>query len=125
MKNKNIVESKENEKDIELIESKEKESDKDIWFGITFFGRLILTFYSLHGLLFVYNFVAQYILYVPGILVLVENLFAKICLVIISLFFRLCDNNILVIPVYECLSFPFLKYTLSSFNIFWLYYNKC
>lgn len=108
---KNIEPIKENEKDIELIESEKKESHKDIWFGITFFGRLIFTFYSFHGLLFVYNFVAQYILYVPGILILVDNFFVKICLAIISLSFGLCANNILVIPVYECFTFPFLKYT--------------
>ena len=107
---KDIEANKENEKDIELIESEKKESNKDKWFGFTLFGRLIFTFYSFHGLLFVYNFVAQYILYVPGIVILVDNLFGKILLVIISFFFGLCANNILVIPVYECFTFPFLKY---------------
>ena len=37
----------------------------EIWFGLTFLGRLVMTLYSLHGLFFIYNFIIQFIILIP------------------------------------------------------------
>ena len=38
----------------------------EIWFALTFIGRILMTLYSFHGLFFIYNFIIQFIILIPG-----------------------------------------------------------
>lgn len=80
----------------------------DLMYGITFLGRVIFTLYSFHGLFFIYNFIIQYIILVPGILYEIESKFFQIIWGICYLIFAICTSNILVIPTFEFFSFPYL-----------------
>ena len=101
------------------------EDNKNISFGLSFLGRLIMTFYSLHGLFFCYNLILEYFLLIPGFLFTIENGFAKIFLSIIYISYSLCLSNILVIPTFEFFTFPYLKYPYSlSHLISFIYIYK-
>ena len=89
------------------------EDNENISFGLSFFARIIMTFYSLHGLFFCYNLVLEYFLLIPGFLFSIENGFGKFLLSIIYISYSLCLSNILVIPTFEFLTFPYLKYPNS------------
>ena len=89
------------------------DENKNISYGASFLGRMIMTFYSLHGLFFCYNLVLQYFLLIPGFLFTINNLFGKIFLSVIYISYSLCLSNILVIPTFEFLTFPFLRYPNS------------
>ena len=80
----------------------------DMMYAITFLGRLILTLYSFHGLFFIYNFIIQYIILVPGILYEIQSKFFQVVWGLCYLLFAICTSNILVIPTFEFFSFPFL-----------------
>ena len=54
--------------------------ESEIFFAITFIGRLVMTLYSFHGLFFIYNFIIQYIILVPGILYEVNSKFLQFLL---------------------------------------------
>jgi len=96
--------------------------NEEIFFALTFFGRLILTFYSFYGLFLIYNFIIQFIILIPGILYEIESFPSQILLSIIYISFAMISSNILIIPVYDFLLFPFLRYRnviahLESFNL--------
>ena len=80
-------------------------------FGLTFLGRLFMTLYSFHGLFFIYNLIITYIVIIPGFLFEIENLFKKIFLSIIFVCFAFSCSNLLIIPTYEFLTFPYLRYS--------------
>ena len=80
----------------------------DMMYAITFLGRVIFTLYSFHGLFFIYNFIIQYIILVPGILYEIDSKFFQIVWGLCYLMFAICTSNILVIPTFEFFSFPFL-----------------
>ena len=121
---------KENDKKTEvrevLIKQKEKEKEKkptkidkineyfdknkNFFFGLTFFGRLIMTLYSFHGLFFIYNIIIEYILLIPGLLFEIDSTKGKIAFSIVYIFFSLSCSNLLIIPTYEFLTFPYLHY---------------
>ena len=82
----------------------------DIMYAFTFLGRIIFTLYSFHGLFFIYNFIIQYIILVPGILYDIESTAVQFTLGLIYLIFSVCTSDILVIPSFEFFSFPFLYY---------------
>jgi len=95
--------------------------NRNIMFGITFLGRIIITLYSFHGLIFLYNIIIQYLTYIPLLFYNIGDFFSKIfysaLYIISSLFF----SNIMVIPSFEFLSFPFINFNnplshLYSFN---------
>ena len=93
----------------------------EVKFALTFFGRIVITLYSFHGLFFIYNFIVQYIIVFPGILYSIGNLPGQICVSLIYFFFALLVSNILVIPTYDFLLFQFLNfknplYHLESFS---------
>ena len=92
----------------------------DIMFGITFPGRIIMTLYSFHGLFFILNFIIQYIILVPGYLYEINNKIERGLWGIMYLIFALFTSNILVIPCFEFLSFPFLnfRYPLAHLKSF-------
>ena len=101
------------------------ENNQNISFGLSFLGRIIMTFYSLHGLFFCYNLVLEYFLLIPRFLFSINNSFGKFFLSIIYICYSLCLSNILVIPTFEFLTFPYLKYPNSlSHLISFIYIYK-
>ena len=82
----------------------------DIMLGFTYLGRIILTLYTFHGLFFIYNCIFQYIILFAGVLYDIDNLFLQILFALIYILFSLSAGNILVIPTYEFLTFPFMSY---------------
>ena len=71
----------------------------DIMYAFTFLGRIIFTLYSFHGLFFIYNFIIQYIILVPGILYDIESTAVQftlglIYLIFFSMYFRYFSNTI-------------------------------
>ena len=87
--------------------------NQNIAFGLSFLGRIIMTFYSFHGLFFCYNLILEYILLIPGFLFGIQNWFGKFCLSLVYILYSLCLSSILVIPTFEFLTFPYLKYPNS------------
>ena len=87
--------------------------NQNIAFGLSFLGRIIMTFYSLHGLFFCYNLILEYFLLIPSILLRFEHWFKKLCLSIVYILYSLCLSSMLVIPTFEFLTFPYLKYPNS------------
>ena len=97
-----IVEENERKKKNEVI--------YDLYFGLTLPGRIIFTLYSFHGLFFIYNIIIQYIILIPSLLYSIENFTQGIILSVIYLIFAISCANILIIPSFEFLNFPFLSY---------------
>ena len=96
-----------------LDENKQKKLghvDKDMLFGITYIGRLLMTIYSFHGLFFLYNIIIQYIILIPGLLYEINDSTGRLILSMIYIIFAISSSNILVIPTYEFMTFPFLMY---------------
>lgn len=83
--------------------------NKDCLWFLTFPGRIILTLYSFHGLFFVINIILQYIIFIPGLL-FDYNKVAQFILSGIYLIFAISSSYIMIIPLYEFLTFPFLRY---------------
>ena len=83
---------------------------EDIMFGFTFPGRLIMTFYSFQALFFLYNFILNFIFLLPGMLYYTDNSLVIILVILFYLFFASLCSNILIIPTYELLLFPFLRF---------------
>ena len=82
----------------------------DVMMGFTYLGRIIITLYTFHGLFFVYNIIFQYVILFAGILYDIDNLFFQILMALIYILFSFSAGNILVIPTYEFLTFPFMSY---------------
>lgn len=82
----------------------------DLMLGITYFGRIVLTLYTFHGLFFLYNIIFQYIILFGGILYDINYRLFQILFSMIYILFSISAANILVIPTYEFLTFPFLSY---------------
>ena len=83
---------------------------EEIYYAITFPGRIIMTLYSFHGLFFILNFLIQFIILVPGLLYDINSTSLQIVLSIVYIFFALFSSNLLIIPTYELLLFPYLRY---------------
>jgi len=107
-------ENEEKEKKEVLIvrsqEDKKNPNKRNILFGISYPGRIILTLYSFHGLFFIYNIIIQYVILIPGLLFEINNTFLLAFLSFIYVCFALSTTNILVIPTYIFLTFPFIRY---------------
>ena len=107
-------ENEEKEKKEVLIvrsqEDKKNPNKRNILFGISFPGRIILTLYSFHGLFFIYNIIIQYVILIPGLLFEINNTFLLAFLSFIYVCFAQSTTNILVIPTYIFLTFPFIRY---------------
>ena len=98
----------------------------DFLFGFSLPGRIIVTLYTFHGLFFIYSLVIQYIILIPSFLYTIEmGKILKFILSFIYLIFAISSSNILVIPTFEFLSFPFLliKNPFSHFISF-IYINR-
>jgi len=112
-----------------LINKNEKQNENDIFdfflnndimFGITFLGRIIFTLYSIYGLFFIYNFILQYLTSIPIVFYDLENIWAQAIIGIMYIFLSILISNIIVIPTFDFLCFPFLnlKNPLSHFETF-------
>ena len=84
--------------------------NKNFCFGITFFGRLVMTYYSFHGLFFIYNIIIEYLLLIPGYLFQIDSTSGKVFFGIVYFFFSISCSNLLIIPTYEFLTLPYLRY---------------
>lgn len=86
----------------------------------TLFGRLLITIYSFNGLFFLYNFIFQNLSLVATLFYYYENIFCQLVSSIFYIIFAILTSNVLVIPTYEFLCFPFLRYInpLSHFESF-------
>ena len=99
--------------DVENVPILEKEVEQktklDLLFGLSIPGRIIITLYTFHGLFFIYSLVIQYIILIPSLLYTIElNTVLKILISLFYLIFSISSSNILIIPSFEFLSFPFL-----------------
>ena len=116
LENKNSINSDNSSQDQTKQGKKEKKHrtifhcEEEILYGITFPGRVIMTFYSFHGLFFMLNFLIQYIILVPGLLYEIESTFLQGFLSFLYIILALFYSNLFIIPTYELLSFPFLRY---------------
>ena len=122
----NSFEKKKEEKN-KKKEEEEKEMRYNLLFGLTLPGRIILTLYSFHGLFFIYNIILQYIILIPGLLYQIESFTKSILLSIVFVLFAVSSSNILIIPTFEFLSFPFLMYRNPKCNFlsfFYIYLEK-
>ena len=82
----------------------------EIWFALTFIGRIIMTLYSFHGLFFIYNFIIQFIILIPGRLYDLESVAVQWIFGIFYILFSMAASNVLVIPTYEFFLFPYLSF---------------
>ena len=112
-----MIENVDENKEVLVKDSIEEKNKKakghiDIYmiFGITYIGRIIMTIYSFHGLFFLYNLIIQYIISIPGLLYDIDSSIGKFILSVIYIIFAVSSANILVIPTYEFMTFPFLSY---------------
>ena len=116
--------------DVENVPILEKEVEQktklDLLFGLSIPGRIIITLYTFHGLFFIYSLVIQYIILIPSLLYTIElNTVLKILISLFYLIFSISSSNILIIPSFEFLSFPFLLHRNPfSHLISFLYINK-
>jgi len=119
-KEKNLIDNKENKKmKLERNDNNDEDNnstiiniDVEIKFALTFLGRILITIYSFQGLFFLYNFNFQYLALPALIFYFFENshIIIQIIATIIYMSIAILTSNVLVIPTYEFLSFPFLKY---------------
>ena len=82
----------------------------EIWFALTLIGRIIMTLYSFHGLFFIYNFIIQFIILIPGRLYDLNSVAVQWIFGILYILFSMAASNVLVIPTYEFLLFPYLNF---------------
>ena len=113
--------------DVPILEKQtQQKTISDFLFGFSLPGRIIVTLYTFHGLFFIYSLVIQYIILIPSFLYTIEmGKFLKCLLSFVYLIFAISSSNILVIPTFEFLSFPFLliKNPFSHFISF-IYINR-
>lgn len=113
--NKNDNDQIDNKSDNSSVKSQKRDlrcikCGEEILYGLTFFGRLIMTYYSFHAMLFIYNFIIELIILIPEILYITNSGIVQALIIIIFFLFSIFVSSILVIPTYEVFLFPFLRY---------------
>ena len=95
-----------------------------IWYNLSLGCRIIFTILSLEALFFIYNMIIQNILIFPGILYDMENLM-WIPFYLLYIIFIWYASKLIIIPTYEFLNFPYLKYynPFCHLNSFRYLYN--
>ena len=118
------------EKDFDIRKKKIKYFFSDnTWFGLTLLGRIMITIFSLEALFFIYNILIEFLLLFPGIIYEIKSnsWISWIYFIIFSLnyvFFAIFSHNVLVIPTYEFLSFPFLLFNNPLSHLYSFRYIK-
>ena len=110
LKNENEQKEKKNITCLEKCIKNFKRIGGEIWFALTFLGRVVMTIYSFHGLFFIYNFVIQFIILIPGRLYDLDSVVIQVIFGLLYILFASATSNVLVIPTYELLLFPFLNF---------------
>ena len=95
--------------------------DNDIIFAFTFLGRFLITIYSFHGIFFIYNFIFQNLALLAIILYSFDKIILQLLAVVVYISLAALTSNVLVIPIFDFLSFPFLRFKnplshLETFN---------
>ena len=95
--------------------------DNDIIFAFTFLGRFLITIYSFHGIFFIYNFIFQNLALLAIILYSFDKIILRLLAVVVYISLAALTSNVLVIPIFDFLSFPFLRFKnplshLETFN---------
>ena len=90
--------------------NEENEKEDNTMFNITFLGRLIITYYSIYGVIFIYNFAIQILILIPGKILQIDNKSIIYIHIFLYFFYSIFYSIILVIPTYEFFSFPFLRF---------------
>ena len=93
-----------------ICKSCSKYCSEDYMYATTFIGRLIMTFYSFQALFFLYNFIINFIFLLPGMLFYTEYILILILVFLVYIFLASFCSNILIIPTYELLLFPYLRH---------------
>ena len=110
LKNENEQKEKKNLTCLEKCVKNFKSTGGEVWFALTFLGRVVMTIYSFHGLFFIYNFVIQFIILIPGRLYDLDSVVIQVIFGLLYILFASATSNVLVIPTYELLLFPFLNF---------------
>ena len=101
LKSENNLKHIENKAWYEKITNAFQSVGDEIWFAFTFIGRIIMTIYSIHGLFFIYNFIVEFIILIPGRLYDLESVAVQWIFGIFYILFSMAASNVLVIPTYE------------------------
>ena len=80
---------------------------EEIFYGLTFFGRLIMTIFSINGVFFIYNLIIQFILLIPGLLSENDHILVQLTIAALYIIFSILITNVLIIPAYEFFLFSF------------------
>ena len=92
------------------VEEKLNENENDTMFAITFLGRLVITYYSFYGVIFIYNFAIQFLILIPGIMPKIDNMIIGLIQLFLYFLYSIFYSRILVIPTFEFFSFPFIRF---------------
>ena len=84
--------------------------DSNTLFKLSYLGRIIFTILSLESLFFFYNIIIQYLLIFTYLLIDMENIIMSIFFGFFYIVFVILLFNILIIPTYEFITFPYLRY---------------
>ena len=103
--------SSESETNTETHDTNEKESNiPNCIYGLSLFGRFLMTIFSLDVLFFLYNLVVQAILLFPGLLYDMTHKGWRNTFYFLYGIFTIFSASILIIPTYEFFSFSFLRF---------------
>ena len=89
----------------------------DSMFLKTFLGRLIITYYSFYGLIFIFNFAIQFLTLIPGAISKIDCKFIEYLILIFYIVYSIFYSRILLIPAFEFFSFPFIRYKDSLIHL--------
>ena len=101
------------------IEDNKKDND-DNMFLKTFLGRLIITYYSFYGLIFIFNFAIQFLTLIPGTISKFDCKFIKYLILNFYIEYSIFYSRTLLIPVFEFFSFPFIRFE-DSLSHLWTF----
>jgi len=106
---------------VDNINEKKKDDDDDNMFLKIFLGRLIITYYSFYGVIFIYNFAIQFLTLIPGTISKIDCKIIKILSLSLYFIYSIFYSRILLIPTFEFFSFPFIRFKdslshLKTFN---------
>jgi len=120
--NQNLLEEdnkkeEEKENNARIKEDNGKQEGDEIWFGVTLIGRIIMTIYSLNGLFYLYNLLIQFIILVPALVYETDNALCHVIIWSLYFFFGIFTSNILIIPAYDFLLLPYLKFRNPFYHL--------
>ena len=97
-----------------------KKDDDDKMFLKTFLGRLIITYYSFYGLIFIFNFAIQFLTLIPGTISKIGCKYIEYIILFLYVVYSIFYSRILLIPAFEFFSFPFIRFK-DSLSHLWTF----